>query len=45
MTVHDLAPEIVRQRLLLEGHFGVNVDEASIRFLRELPTALDLPAA
>ena len=41
--MRDLAPEIVRQRLLLEGYFGADVDEASIRrFLRELPLALDL---
>ena len=41
--MRDLAPEIVRQRLLLEGHFAVDVDEESIRrFLRELPAALDL---
>ena len=41
--VRDLAPNIVRQRLLLEGHFAAEVDEASIRrFLSELPAALHL---
>ena len=41
--MRDLAPEIVRQRLLLEGFYGADVDESSIRrFLRELPAALDL---
>ena len=41
--MRDLAPDIVRQRLLLEGRFSVDVDEAVIRrFLRELPTALGL---
>ncbi|GIL25385.1 S-adenosylmethionine decarboxylase [Actinocatenispora comari] len=39
----NLAPDITRQRLLLEGHFTAAVDEALIRrFLRELPQSLDL---
>ena len=43
--MRDLAPDIVRQRLLLEGHFTVDVDEALIRrFLNELPSSLDLRA-
>ena len=29
--MRDLAPDIVRQRLLIEGYFGVDVDEATIR--------------
>src|SRR3954451_17459214 len=41
--MRDLAPDIVRQRLLLEGHFSVDVDEATIRrFLSELPSSLNL---
>ena len=41
--MRDLAPDIVRQRLLLEGHFTVDVDEALVRrFLSELPSTLDL---
>ena len=41
--MRDLAPDIVRQRLLLEGHFAIDVDEAAIRrFLGELAAALDL---
>jgi S-adenosylmethionine decarboxylase len=41
--MRDLAPDIVRQRLLLEGHFAVGVDEDLIRrFLGELAAALDL---
>jgi hypothetical protein len=41
--MRDLAPEIIRQRLLLEGHFTISVDGSSIRrFLVDLPAALDL---
>ncbi|MGH8991899.1 MAG: S-adenosylmethionine decarboxylase [Acidimicrobiia bacterium] len=41
--MRDLAPEITRQRLLLEGHFTITVDEASLRrFLIDLPAALGL---
>lgn len=29
--MRDLAPDIVRQRLLIEGYFGADVDEAVIR--------------
>jgi len=30
-SVRDLAPDIVRQRLLIEGFFSADVDEAVIR--------------
>lgn len=41
--MRDLAPEIPRQRLLLEGYFSTEVDESVIRrFLTEMPTALGL---
>lgn len=41
--MRDLAPEITRQRLLIEGYFTIPVDESSIRrFLVDLPAALDL---
>jgi S-adenosylmethionine decarboxylase len=41
--MRDLAPDITRQRLLLEGYFTIDPDEASIRrFLVELPAALGL---
>jgi S-adenosylmethionine decarboxylase len=41
--MRDLAPEITRQRLLLEGYYTAEVDEMAIRrFLTELPAALDL---
>jgi len=41
--MEDLAPQITRQRLLVEGHFTRPVDEAVIReFLAALPQALDL---
>ena len=43
--MRDLAPDIVRQRLLLEGRFTVDVDEAVIRrFLSDLPSTLSLRA-
>lgn len=39
----DLAPNITRQRLLIEGFFTVKVDEAKIRqFLDKLTKELDL---
>src|SRR5215211_8389100 len=31
VAVRDLAPDIVRQRLLIEGYFSADVDEAMIR--------------
>ena len=41
--MRDLAPGITRQRLLLEGFYGVDVDEGRVRrFMTELPTALGL---
>lgn len=41
--MRDLAPDITRQRLLLEGFFTREVDEAVIReFLPSLARALDL---
>lgn len=41
--MRDLAPEITRQRLLLEGYYTAEVDAALIRrFLAELPACLDL---
>jgi S-adenosylmethionine decarboxylase len=43
--VEDLARDIVRLRLLIEGFFTVDVDEAVIRrYFDELTTALDLSA-
>ena len=45
MTYRDLAPTIVRQRLLIEGYWSVEVDEAYIRqFLLDLPAHLGLRA-
>lgn len=41
--MRDLAPEITRQRMLLEGFFTIDVDESLIRrFLQELAASLDL---
>ena len=41
--VHDIAPEIFRQRLLVEGYFTCELDAAAVgRFLVELAGALDL---
>jgi len=41
--MRDLAPGITRQRLLLEGYYTAEVDEAVIRrFLAELPAELGL---
>ena len=43
--MRDLTPDIVRQRLLIEGYYTPDVDEAAIRrFLRDLPADLDLRA-
>jgi len=43
MTVRNLAPEIFRQRLLIEGFFGREVDEAAIRaYLLEIAADLGL---
>jgi S-adenosylmethionine decarboxylase len=40
--VEDLAPEIVRQRLLIEGFFNVDVDEDTIvRFFDRFTAAMD----
>lgn len=39
----DLAPGIVRQRLLLEGYYNIDVNEETIReYFREVTAALDL---
>ena len=41
--MRDLAPDIVRQRLLIEGYFTADVDEVSIRrFLVDLAAVLQL---
>ena len=41
--MQDLAPDIVRQRLLIEGYFTIDVDEAVInRYFDNLTPALDL---
>ncbi len=41
--MRDLAPEIVRQRLLIEGHYTVDVDEDVIRaFFAHITGRLDL---
>jgi S-adenosylmethionine decarboxylase len=41
----DLAPDIVRQRQLIEGYFAIDVDEDVIRgFFDRLTTALELRA-
>lgn len=41
--MRDLAPDIVRQRQLIEGFFSIDVDEGVIRdFFTRLTTALDL---
>lgn len=43
--MRDLAPDIIRQRLLVEGFYTRPVDEDVVRrFLRDLPAALDLRA-
>jgi len=39
----DLAPDIFRQRLLIEGYYTVDVDKASLtRFMLDLAAHLDL---
>ena len=41
--MRDLAPDITRQRLLIEGYYSILVDGEDVeRFLHELPAALDL---
>ena len=41
--LHDLAPEVVRQRLLIEGRFTRDIDERTVRdFLLCLAGALEL---
>lgn len=41
--MRDLAPDITRQRLLVEGYYTIPVGGEDVeRFLRELPAALDL---
>lgn len=41
--MEDLAPDIVRQRLLIEGHFTTDVGEAAIeRYFAGLTSVLDL---
>ncbi len=41
--MEDLAPDILRQRLLIEGFFTIDVDEAVIiRYFEELTAALSL---
>jgi S-adenosylmethionine decarboxylase len=43
--MQDLAPDIVRQRLLIEGYFTTDVDEAAIEsYFGGLTSALDLRA-
>ena len=39
----DLAPDIIRQRLLIEGHYNTTLDETAVRsYLLELAETLDL---
>ena len=41
--MHDLAPNIVRQRILIEGYYTVVIDEDVIRdFFAHVATRLDL---
>lgn len=43
MAIKDLAPDIVRQRLLIEGFFTRRIDEAAIRrYLLDLAAHLGL---
>ncbi len=43
--MEDLAPDIVRQRLLIEGFFTIDVDDGVIRrYFGELTAALELRA-
>ena len=41
--MHDLAPDIVRQRILIEGYYTVDIDKDLIRdFFTHVPNRLDL---
>jgi len=41
--MHDLAPDIVRQRILIEGYFTVDIDRDVIRdFFAHVTSRLDL---
>lgn len=41
--MRDLAPDITRQRLLIEGHFQASIDAAAVsRYLVELAAHLEL---
>jgi S-adenosylmethionine decarboxylase len=41
--MRDLAPDIVRQRLLIEGFFSIQVDRSTVeRYLEQLPAHLGL---
>jgi hypothetical protein len=41
--MHDLAPDIVRQRILIEGYYTVSIDEEVIRkFFANITDRLDL---
>ncbi|MER5549589.1 S-adenosylmethionine decarboxylase [Streptomyces sp. NPDC002589] len=41
--MEDLAPDILRQRLLIEGYFTIDVDEAVItRYFDEITSSLSL---
>ena len=43
--MRDLAPDITRQRLLIEGHYTSAIDQATVeRYLVELAAALGLRA-
>jgi len=43
--MRDLAPDIFRQRLLLEGHYAAEIDRAAVEaYLRGLAEALGLRA-
>ncbi len=43
VTMEDLAPDITRQRLLIEGFFTINVDEGAIRaFFERIATEMQL---
>jgi S-adenosylmethionine decarboxylase len=42
-AMENLAPDILRQRLLIEGYFTIDIDEAVIsRYFEKLTTALSL---
>lgn len=41
--MHDLAPDIVRQRLLIEGYYSIGVDRARVeQYLVEVASHLEL---